>query len=113
MHSDRREALARINHSATAEISHRHGMEGWNSTASRRTGTARGEVSSAPTAAVVTTTVCLRNQSRAREKCDPIEFSFHDLISYVLLFFEFIFSFGLTKAAGDIYDFAGDPSRIR
>jgi hypothetical protein len=28
MHSDRREALARINHSAAAEISHRHGMEG-------------------------------------------------------------------------------------
>ena len=60
-------------------------------------------------------TACFRlgDQSRAREERDPIEFSFHDLISYVLLFFEFIFSFGLTKAAGDIYDFAGDPCRIR
>jgi hypothetical protein len=28
MHSDRRGALARISHSAAAEISHRHGMEG-------------------------------------------------------------------------------------
>jgi hypothetical protein len=35
--------------------------------------------------AVITTTLRLPDQSRARKKRDPIEFSFHDLISFVSL----------------------------
>jgi hypothetical protein len=45
--------------------------------------------------AVVTTSLRLPNQSRARKKRDPIEFSFHDfnfLCLFVWLFLKFIVS---------------------
>jgi len=46
-------------------------------------------------AAVIIATLRLPNQSRARKKCDPIEFSFHDfnfLCLFVWLFLKFIIS---------------------
>ena len=76
--ADRREALARMNHPATAEISHRHGMEGWNGTASG-VSAPKTTTTEASAASVIATSFRLRNQSRARKKRDPIEFSFHDL----------------------------------
>jgi len=47
------------------------------SATSRWTGTGCGEISSAASA-VMTASVRLRKQGRAREQRDPIEFSFHD-----------------------------------
>ena len=47
------------------------------------------------TAAAITTTLRLPDHGRARKKRDPIEFSFHDLISFVSLcrlFLNFIMS---------------------
>jgi hypothetical protein len=40
---------------------------------------------SSHSAAVIIATLRLPNQSRARKKRDPIEFSFHGLISFVSL----------------------------
>jgi hypothetical protein len=47
--------------------------------------------SAAAAASVMTASLCLRDQSRAREERDPIEFSFHDFDFLLCCCFEFIF----------------------
>jgi len=60
-----------------------------------RLATTTAEASSHSAAAVIIATLRLPNQSRARKKRDPIEFSFHDfdfLSLFVWLFLKFIIS---------------------
>ena len=82
MPAGRREALARMNHPAAAEISRRHRMEGSNRTAC---GVSAPETTTteASAASVMASRLRLRDQRRARKKRDPIESSFHVQISFL------------------------------
>jgi hypothetical protein len=81
MPAGRREALARMHHLATAEISRRHGMKGSSRTASGVSAAAKTTTTEASAASVMASRLRLRlrDQGRARNKGDPIEFSFHVL----------------------------------
>jgi hypothetical protein len=61
---------------------------------------------------VITTTLRLPDQSRARKKRDPIQFSFHDLDFLCVDAFEFIVLIRLAKATRHSQRFAGDPRGI-
>jgi hypothetical protein len=65
----------------------------WSSPATTAADTAT--TAEAPSATVIATTLRLPDQGRARNKRDPIEFSFHDfdfLCLFVCLFLKFIVS---------------------
>jgi len=79
MPAGRREALARMHHLAAAEISRRHGMKGSSRTASGVSAAPKTTTTDASAASLVASSLRLRDQGRARKKCDPIEFSFHVL----------------------------------
>ena len=62
---------------------------------------------------LITTTLRLPDQGRARKKRDPIQFSFHNLDFLCVDAFEFIVLIRLAKATRDTKRFACDPRRVR
>jgi hypothetical protein len=66
----------------------------------------------ASSSAVITATLRLPDQDRARKQCDPIEFNFHDLDFLCVDAFQFILLIRLAKATRHSQRFAGDPRGI-
>src|SRR6266516_2481392 len=68
---------------SAAEITARSGVECWSGGGCLSWMRGHGK---AAAASVMTSRFRLCNHGRAREESDPVEFSFHDLDSFVLLF---------------------------
>src|SRR5438270_13701187 len=70
---------------------------------------------SSHSAAVIIATLRLPNQSHARKKRDPIEFSFNNLIflSLCVVVFEVDYFVGLMNTSREKKRFACDPSGLR
>jgi hypothetical protein len=116
-HAEANSASARSHTKGSARATERRGCctettsaSNWSSPAAPADDMATTTEASSP--AVITTTLRLPDQGRARKQCDPIEFSFHDLDFLCVDAFEFILLIRLAKATRHSQRFAGDPRGI-